>query len=245
MKYFILLFTFLASFFGAGNINAQEFRLSFYGQQAIVLGDFAQSGLSDPSAGYAQYGSISGFEFQYYPNQKFGIGMRSSFGFYDRSRNNVESDLVDALGLADDFYDLEGGNVFFTAGSDLGVSYQFKFSEMISLEPYFYLGFRVMRSPQTWLVYSDNGSTFNYRTKSDFFFATSIAPGARVHFHVSPQFGINLNLEYSSAPYSEEMERTILTSENTFVISDFNRTYTVNSFNVGLGVWYRFGPSIQ
>jgi hypothetical protein len=135
MKHFIFLFTLLASFCGVGTINAQEFRLSLYGQQAIVLGDFAKSDLSDPSAGYAQYGSVSSFEFQYYPNQKFGFGIRSSFGFYDRSRNTLESDLVDALGLEDDLYDLDGGEAFFTAGSDLGVSYQFKFSEMISLEP--------------------------------------------------------------------------------------------------------------
>jgi hypothetical protein len=153
--------------------------------------------------------------------------------------------LVDALALADDLYDLDGGEAFFTGGSDLGVSYQFNVSEMICLEPYFYLGFRAMRSPQTWLVYSDDGTTFNYRTKSEFFFATSFAPGARVHINVTPSFGLNLNFEYSTAPYSEETERTVITSDDTFIISDFNREYAVNSFNVGLGVWYRFGPSVQ
>ncbi len=239
-------FFILALLFGFANLaNAQEFRISLYGQQAIVTGDFAEADLTNPSSGYAEFGSVSGFEFQYYPTGKWGFGIRSSFGFYDRSRNTYESDLAEALNLSTDFFDLTGGEAFFTGGSDLGASYRLNVSEQFTIEPYFCVGFRAMRAPQTWLVFSQEGTTFNYRTKSEYYFGTAFAPGARFHFNVSNRFGINIHVEYASTSFAEETERTLLTSDDTFVISDFKRDYSINSVNAGISFWFSFGADVM
>lgn len=225
--------------------TAQHFKISSFGQESIVFGDFSKKEFNNPSAGYVDYGTLGGLEFNYYPKNKLGIGLRWTASSYERDLQTYENDLKNELNLTNNTFNLSQPYAFWSINSEIGISYLLTIHEKWHIEPYFYLGFNALTSSEVNAIYSDNGSTFQYQSESPIFFGFTYAPGAKVHWNITKLFGLYLSGEYQGSSFLKDNETRINFSANSLGITSFERSYKISAFNIGLGLAVRFGKGIE
>lgn len=236
------LFATLIAAFVSFSSQAQHFEVSLFGSQSAVFGDFAETDLTDPSAGYVSYGGSGGLALNYYFQNNFGIGFRSSGIFYQMDEDAYQTDIVDQLGITGSNYAFSNSFQygFAALNTELGVSYLFDIGEKWQAEPYIYLGGVVMASPATSLVYLEDDVTYTQKIESSAFGGFSYTPGVRFKWNFSNHFGLNLFAEYQGKAFEEEDQTSINQSYNSLDIAVAPREYTINAFALGLGLGYRF-----
>ena len=225
-------------------INAQVFRISAFSQQNIVMGDFSKKEINSSSAGYVDFGSTGGIEVNYYLKNNLGFGLRFLGNFYERDTETYETDLTKMLGITDDQYDFTETYVFGAFGSDLGISYQIDIANKLQLEPYFYLGFKGLVSPISSVIYSQNNTTYQYKTKSNIYAGFSYSPGVKLNWNILKNFGLYFSFEFNGNVFDEGSERSIMYNYNTLEITDSMKSYNINSLNIGIGLAFRFGKGL-
>jgi hypothetical protein len=243
-KHLIILIT-VVSLFTANTLNAQFMRISVYGQQGFVMGDITKEDINSSTAGYVDFSSAGGFEFNYYLKNNLGFGLRFSGSSYGIDTEAYESDLIEMLGISGDQYDLTQSYNFWSFGSELGISYLGSISEKWHIEPYFYFGFNFLTSPANAVVYEQNNTTFEYKTKPQIFAGISYAPGVKMHWNIQKSFGLYFSVEYKGNLFMEDNVKSLNYSYNTLEISEVEKSYTINSINIGLGLAFRFGKGIE
>ena len=233
------------SFFTIHGAFAQVFRISVLNQEGAVFGDFAKKDLANNAAGYAEYSSLGGLEFNYYTKQNIGFGIRWTGTFYGRDFETYETDLASSLGITNGIYDVTQSFGFWSVGSDFGVSYLKTLSPKLQLEPYAYIGFRGLISPVSNIIYQQNNETFEYRTKSQVYFGIAYSAGLKLHWNIANHFGLYFSLAYDGSSFAEFEERSIRYSYNSLEIIDRNREYAINTVNLGIGLSFRFGKGLN
>ncbi|WP_167614296.1 outer membrane beta-barrel protein [Maribellus sediminis] len=226
-------------------VSAQLFKISAFGQNGIITGDFAKREINSKNAGYVDYGFVGGIELNYYFNNKIGLGLRWTSSEYERNTDTYQSDLLDMLGITNDHYDLTQSYSFWAFGSDIGISYQMNISEKLQLEPYIYLGYKGLISPGSEIIFSQDNTTFQYKTKSQAYLGFSYSPGLKLNWNVWKHFGFFFSAEYDASSFVEDDERSLLFSYDTFEITDTQKSYTINSVNIGVGLSFRFGKGLH
>ena len=225
--------------------TAQELRISSFGQESIVFGDFSKKEFNHSGAGYIDYGSSGGLELNYYFPNKLGVGLRWAISSYGRDLETFENDLKNELNLVNNTFHLSQPYAFWTMNSEFGISYLHDMGEKWQIEPYFYLGFNVMGARETNAIYSDNGSTFQYRSESPLFYGVSYAPGVKMHWNIAKRFGLYFSGEYQGSSYFKDDETRITSSATSLGIKDVERSYKINAVNIGLGLSFKFGKGIE
>ena len=223
------------------NTRAQTFKISTFGQESILMGDISKKEINNAKAGYVDYGSTSGLELNYYLKNNFGFGLRWKGTFYGQDIDTYESDIKKMLGISGNNYDFAHTYGFWSFGSDFGISYLIGISEKLQLEPYFYFGATGLSSPKTEIIFMDENTTFQYVSKSQTYFGISYSPGVKLNWNITKLFGLYFSAEYLGKSFIEDKERSILYSYNTLEITDTEKSYSINSFNIGLGLAFRFG----
>ncbi|HPE57046.1 MAG TPA: hypothetical protein P5514_07330 [Bacteroidales bacterium] len=244
IKHLFLLSTVVLLLIGS-TVSAQVFRIGIYNQEGITMGDITKKEIKSSSAGYVDYNSNSGLEINYFLESNLGFGLRWSYDYLGRDVDTYEADLKKMLGVTDDQYDLTQNFAYWAVGTDLGISYQLDISQKVQLEPYFYFGFKALRSPLTSMVYSVNNTTYEFKTKPYLFFGYSYSPGVKLHWNFMKHFGLYASLEYDGNSFIKDDERTLLYSYNSLEISDMERSYKYNSVNFGFGLAFRFGKELN
>ncbi len=229
----------------ANAATAQVFRISTFGQESILFGDFTKKEINNPGAGYVDYATPGGLEFNYYPKNKLGFGVRWTVASYERDLDSYERDLKRELNMSNNTFHLTQPFAYWAIGSDIGLSYVLDLNEKWQIEPYIYLGFKVLYIENIDAIYSDTGTTFQYQVESPIFVGFSYAPGAKVHWNVAKRFGLYFSLEYQGAAFAKDDETRISFSTNTLNITSFERSYGINSLNIGLGLAVRFGKGLE
>lgn len=240
MKHLNLFFV-IVILFASHAMNGQKVRISLVGQEGLVMGNMAKNEMDNPSAGYVDYASVGGLEINYYLSNNIGFGLRWSGTYYGRDTEAYESDLTDMLGIGSNPYDLSQFYGFWDLGSELGISYLLDFSTRWQLEPYFYLGFRMMMSPMSTVIYTRNTTTYQYKSKSQLYIGAAYAPGIKLHWNAMKQVGFCFSLEYEGKAFLEEEERSMVYSFNSLEITDRAKNYSIHSVYIGLGLSLRFG----
>ena len=235
----------VAMLFIVDTTSAQLFKISAFGQNGIITWDFANKEISSNTAGYVDYGYVGGIELNYYFNNKVGLGLRWSGADYERDIDTYESDLTKMLGITNDLYDLTQSYSYLAFGFDVGISYQMNISEKVQLEPYIYLGYKALISPVSELIFLQDNTTFQYKTKSQAYLGFSYSPGLKLNWNAWKNFGFFFSAEYDGNSFMEDDERNLLYSYDTFEISDTQKSYTINSVNIGVGLSFRFGKGLQ
>jgi hypothetical protein len=222
--------------------QAQHFEVSLFGSQSAVFGDFAETDLTNSSAGYVSYGMGAGLALNYYFANDFGIGFRSSGTFYQMDEEAYQSDIISQLGITGTNYAFSNALQygFASLNTELGVSYLFNLGEKWQAEPYIYLGGVIMASPATTIVYQENDITYTQKIEAASFNGFSYAPGVRFKWNVSDHIGLNIFAEYQGKVFGESDQTSINQSFNSLDIAVAPREYTINAFALGLGLAYRF-----
>jgi hypothetical protein len=225
--------------------SAQVVKISAYGQEGIVFGDMAKKEINSPSAGYVEYASAGGLEANFYLKNNLGFGIRWSGTYYERDFETYESDLTGLLEIDGDPYDLSQIYAFWDLGSDLGISYLLDLSEKWQLEPYFYFGFRLLSSPASSVIYTQNATTFHYRAKPQLYVGVSYSPGLKINWNAFQHLGFFASLEYDGNAFLEEDERSMIYSFDSLDITDMEKQYSIHSVYLGLGLSFRFGKGLD
>lgn len=244
MKKALFLIAF-ALFVHNNTANAQLLRVSLFNQEGLAMGDMTKKEINSSSAGFVDINSSSGLEINYYPKNKFGVGLRWTGNFLGRDAESYETELKEFLSISDDQYDLTQSVGFWSFGTDLGILYQVDISEKWQFEPYLYFGFKMMKSPMSSIVYGQNNTTYQYQSKPNYFIGYSYSPGVKLHWNALKNIGLYISLEYNGNSFLKDEERTLLYSYNTFEISDIEKNYNYGSLNFGLGVAVRFGKALN
>lgn len=244
MKHLNVLCT-IVMLFIVSSISAQIVKISAFGQEGFVMGDMTNKEINSGTAGYVDYASSAGLELNYYLKNNLGFGLRWSGTSYGRDFESYESDLTEMLGITNDQYDITQTYAYWTVGSDLGISYMLDISEKWQLEPYFYLGFNVLSSPLSSVIYSENNTTFKYQSKTQVYVGFCYSPGLKFHWNPFKHTGFYLSLEYDGNSFYEDNERSMIYSYNTLDITDTEKTYKIQSLNIGVGLAFRFGKGVE
>lgn len=244
MKYLHVLFT-IVMIFIVSSISAQIVKISAFGQEGFVMGDMTNKEINSGTAGYVEFASSAGLEAAYYLKNNIGFGLRWSGTNYGRDYESYESDLTEMLGITSDQYDITQSYAYWSVGTDLGISYMLDLSEKWQLEPYFYLGFNVLTSPMSSVLFSENNTTYQYRSKSQVYFGFCYSPGLKFNWNPFTRAGFYFSLEYNGNSYLEEDERSMIYSYNTLDITDTEKTYKIQSLNIGLGFAVRLGKGTE
>jgi hypothetical protein len=244
MKNFLLPFA-VTLLFSANTISAQVLKISAYGQEAIVMGDITNKEINSPSAGYVDYGSTSGLEINYYFKNNLGLGIRWSGTFYEQDTDAYEEDLTKMLGILNDQYDVSESFGIWTIGSDLGISYLVNMNQKLQLEPYFYFGFLALASPENSAIYLKDNTTFQYNSRSQMYFGIGYSPGVKLNWNAFKKLGLYFSLEYSGNSFLKDDERSMVYSYNTLDITETEKSYNIQSVNIGIGLSYRFGKGLS
>lgn len=226
--------------------QAQFFEISIYSAQSSLFGDFTETDLNNKGAGYASIGSSFGVELNYYLKNNIGFGLRTSSTVYMADKDKYQTDIKNSIGITDDNYDFSNQYLYAHAsfGSEFGISYLLDVSEKLQLEPFMYVGFRVLGSPATSVVYSENNNTHTYQKKSAGYLGFSYAPGVRLKWNVHKRINLNAHLEYQGRNFIAGDETSITQSYNSLEIETTERKYTINGIALGLGISYKFGKGL-
>jgi|GEM_PF-2699985 len=225
-------------------VNAQFMRISAFGQEGFVFGDITKKDINNNSAGYVDFNSAGGLEFNYFLKNNLGFGIRLSGNGYGIDTKSFETDLKNKLGITSDQYDLTQTYAFWSMGSELGISYLGSIFEKWQIEPYFYFGVNFLASPANSVIYTQNNTTFEYKTKTNLFAGISYSPGVKIHWNAIKQFGLYFSVEYDGNTYLKDDVRSLKYSYNTLDINDVEKSYNFNSINIGLGLSFRFGKGL-
>lgn len=240
LKIFVVAILIIA----ANSTKAQEFKLSILGQQNLVSGDFGKSESNNAYAEYLDYGISDGLELNYYTKKNWGFGIRLIDQIYLRDRDKFESDFQNGLGLSNNEFDISQPASYFSIGTDIGISYLIEINKNWQVEPYFFFGGRSLARSNINAIYAVNGNTTQYQSKLPVFYGYNINPGAKIHWN-NTRFGLFLSLEYQNTKFNQDDETTITSSANLLEINTNKRSYDINSFNLGLGLTYRFGKNLN
>ena len=227
------------------SVNAQVFEITTYGSEYFVFGDFTKKEMGNNGAGYVNSGTGGGLELNYYLKNNLGIGLKASGAFFDRDVDAYQSDIKDKLGINDDTYNITNSYGFWSFGSELGVSYLIDLSEKLQLEPYMYLGVKILVSPSSSVVYLQDGFTYTYETKKNLYPGFSYSPGVRLKWNVHKHVGLNVYAEYQGNSYMDYDERSINYSYNSLELEDVNKKYSINAIAMGLGLTFRLGKGLN
>ncbi len=245
MKTIVHISLIAVSLFVADATNAQVFKISSIGQNNLLLGDFNKNDINNPDAGYAQYAVSAGVEFNYYTKTNLGFGVRWMSQSYQIDRSTFESDFIGNLGLTDETVDISQPLSYWSMGTDFGVSYLIDIDESWQVEPYFYFGFRRLVRRNIDAIYSDNGSTFQYQSRMPVFYGSNFIPGAKLHWNFSNHFGAFISAEFQGLFFFENEETVVASSSNSLDIATVKRSFDASSFNLGLGLAFRFGKGLN
>lgn len=224
--------------------QAQILKINSYGQSSLDQGDFSNTGLTEPEAGYISSAFTGGLEFIFYPTNKLGIGTRWSATRFYRDTEAFSSDFKDANGLNGGTYHINQPYMYASFGFELGLTYLIAINESWDIEPYFYLGRQTLLAQGANAIYTSGGTTVQYQQEIPFFYGFSYAPGVRFNWNINNHWGLSLNAEYRGVQYVEAEEVQITFTADDLFIEEINRDYSISSINFGLGFSYRFGKGL-
>lgn len=243
-KYLIVLISIVFISYSS-TIQAQFMRISAFGQEGIVLGEITKKDMASNTAGYVDFSSSGGLEFNYFLKNNLGFGIRVSGNSYLIDTETYKEDLIKMLNITNNQYDITQTYAYWSMGSDIGISYLGNISKKWQIEPYFYFGFNFLTSPATVVVYSNNNTTYQYKEKVHLFAGVNYTPGVKVHWNALKHVGFYLSVEFDGNSYLKDEVRILNYSYNTFDIKGVDRKYNFNSINIGLGLAFRFGKGID
>ena len=237
----ISILSLIGFFIFAKSSNAQAVNFNIGGHYSNVVTDFADKDITNPDAAFLYYSSGSRFEIIFYSKKNWGFGFRFGSTTYQRDQSTYDIDLKNALGIKTDYFYYSSDNAYRAYGTDLGFSYLFKFKDDLALEPYFYLGFRQMKSPSESGVFYQNSKSYSYRKNAGNYTGYAFMPGLRLYWMtVADIIKFNLYLEYEAVSYNTETEQSVFYSADTYKTTSVNRNLNPNAINFGLGISFFF-----
>lgn len=236
-----LIVVFVLIFFSS--INAQVFQISANSFSSTVLGDITEKELNKNGAGYVDFGYGGGIEFKYYINN-WGLGVKWAYNDYEIDIESYQTDLKNELGITDDLYKMTQPSAYMSNNFSFGLSYIIKSSDKFQFEPYLYVGLTAFISPFEHIVYSKSNTTFTYRKDVGIYVGFCYAPGLKFQWNITKNIGLNIFTEYSGVSLFEEVEESTTYSYNSFEKNSVTKSYSPQSFNIGLGISYTFGKGL-
>jgi len=231
---------FLAAFsFLSFTLSSQKLQISLGSYSGPALGNFAKKDFKDPTAGYAVFHSGINLEIKYYA-KNLGIGIRGAFGSYVRDFEAYETDLKQNLGITDDNYDFTTSNTFFTASPQIGLSYRFKLAKKLYLEPYVFVGAKILATPLERGVYHIGGTTYTYEKKPQGYYGLNYVPGIRFQWNIWKHIGAAVFAEYEGSSLNTENETALVYSANSYTKTETSKSYNTNSISGGFSLLIYF-----
>jgi len=246
MKKTLLFLTLFTGIFISNTIHAQTVQVGLNWYNPILLGDISNSNIADENSGYVTFASGANIEFNYYTKGNFGFGFRTNYTSYAKDIAAYREDLVSALGVTDSNLVMQSLYTYRYFGGQVGASYVFNVSKVFNIEPYMYIGFGAFTSPLEEVTYFKNNETFIQKKPITAFATFNYTPGVKFQWNIAKgHIGIRLYAEYDGFAMEEWGEEKVTFSATSFKRSSALKTYDINSFNIGLGVSYRFGKSFK
>ena len=243
MKRIYLLLVIALFFVGQDSVKAQ-FQIGLNSFNPILFGDLTKTELNNPGAGYVIYGTGGNIELMYHFKNKLGVGFRSNYSIYTKDIDAYKLDLMSAIGVDENNFMMQSVYAYHSLSGQFSVSYDISAGEKFSIEPYIYLGFNVFTSPIEEAVYFKNGSTFTRKKPVEAFGGFNYSPGVKFQWVLlQKHLGLVLYAEYDGSSIENWSEEYITYSSDSFTKSYVEKSYSIQSVNIGIGAYWRFGKS--
>lgn len=223
----------------SGIVNAQYSKISITGHTGFVMGDFKKQELNSETSGYADQAWSTVIEYNYYLKNNLGLGVRSSYTGYLRDIAYRE-DLVNSVEMWNS--DITSNDTYHAYSFNIGASYLLNLTKSINLEPFLFTGYRFMISPATSFIFLRNGTTYEYKNKSQSYVGFGYAAGVKLNWNITNTLGLFGSVEYNNDIYNAEFETNVLSSYNTLLVDESRaKEYNIHKLNIGLGISFKFG----
>ncbi len=235
MKQFILLFLLLIPGFLLAQEDSEEAKFYIgvsYGT-SFSLGDFSDTDIENPDAGFAKNGQKLDLYGGYFLDNRLTLTFTFRYQTYDTEVEDV----------IDDFNEANPGAQFSGSTEDwqayyflVGLDYRFKLTRKLSISPRFGLGPLFVTSPGLTVSNPDGTVTTNFSRSSE----TGAGLGYEFGFGLRNDFGKRISLmpTFTFSGGFVNIPDVVTTTDNAVVISDY--TPPILSFNIGLSLAYRF-----
>ncbi|MDX2302430.1 MAG: outer membrane beta-barrel protein [Microscillaceae bacterium] len=235
MKRFILLYLILSSgiLFAQEDADKSKFYLGLSYGTSFSLGDFKDTDIENPDAGFAKNGQKFDLFLGFPIDDKITI----TGVFRYQSFNTEIEDLINDYKEDNPGSQITGSTEDWQAFYALvGLAYQIKLTKKLSFSPRFGLGPLLVKNPGITINDPDGVISQNFTRSSE----TGFGLGYEIGFGLSNDFGRHFSLmpTFTLGGGFVTIKDVITITDNVQVISDYSPQ--ILSFNIGLSFAYRF-----